>query len=215
MITQKHIEDSIQNALEGKSNLTPEILAVRGFSTPTIRHLFNNLCNIENGNYLEIGLFCGATFCSSFNANTVSIGIENHSQDFSAGFDIVKKELEENFNKFSERAKDAHIFYEDCFEIKKLDYPFAFDIYFFDGFHSFETQAKALPHFLDNMADRFIWIVDDFNWDYVAAGTNAALEELKDKIEIEKAWVLRGHYLQNDPIWHNGAVIYLINKKQI
>ena len=212
-LTQEHIQNSIDKALRGESNVNQDILNIRGFSPPTVRHLFNNLCNIKNGNYLEIGLFCGATFCSSFNEDTVSIGIENHSQDFSAGFDLVKQELEQNFKQFSNRAKDAHIFYEDCFEIKKLEYPFGFDIYFYDGWHSEELQAKALPHFIDNMADRFVWIVDDSNWDYVASGTNIGLNELKDKIDIERVWTLRGYHLQNDPIWHNGVNIYLINKK--
>lgn len=211
-MTAEHIEKSIADALAGKSNLTEEVLSVRGFSTPTIRHLFNNICNIKNGNYLEIGLFCGATFCSSFNEDTVSIGIENHSQDFSAGFDVVKKELEDNFKKFSNRAKDAHVFYHDCFE-GELSYPFKFDIYFYDGFHSEDLQAKALPYFFDKLADKFIWIVDDFNWQLVADGTSRGLEELKDKIDIEKCWVLRGYHLQNDPIYHNGIAIYLINKK--
>lgn len=210
-VSIEHIEKSIENALAGKSNLTQDILNVRGFSTPTIRHLFNNLCDID-GTYLEVGLFCGASFCSSFNPNCTSIGVEDHSQDFSAGFELVKQELKENVDRFSERAKEVYVHYVDCFSMDKSVLP-KIDIYSFDGFHSEETQAKALPYFLDNMADRFIWIVDDYNWDYVASGTNIGLQSLSDKIEVEKAWVLRGYHLNNDPIWHNGIVIYLIKKK--
>ncbi len=40
MITQEFIQQAVDNAVAGKSNLTPEILAVQGFSTPTIRRLF-------------------------------------------------------------------------------------------------------------------------------------------------------------------------------
>lgn len=211
-MTVEHIEKSIESALSGKSKLTQDILNIRGFSTPTIRHLFNNICNLEKGNYLEVGLFCGATFCSSFNEDTVSIGIENHSQDFSIGFDKVKEELEINFKKYSHKAKDAHVFYGDCFDESTLLYPFGFDVYFFDGFHSEETQSKALPYFLDNMANKFVFIVDDFSWSYVKDGTLKGFENLKDKIEIEKEWIL-GEGLQNSSVWHNGVAIYLINKK--
>ncbi len=212
MITQAHITDSIEKALRGESNLTPELLNIRGFSTPTIRHLFNNLCDID-GTYLEVGLFCGASFCASFNKHCTSIGVEDHSQDFSAGFEQVKQELKDNFNKFQDIAREAHIHYADCFAMDKSVLPNDIDIYCYDGFHTEEHQAKALPYFFDKMAKRFIWVVDDFNWQIVADGTNRGIEELKDKMDIEKVWVLRGYNLQNDPIWHNAIAIYLINKK--
>ena len=208
----EHIEKSIADAVAGKSNLTPELLAIRGFSTPTLRHLYNNLTDID-GTYLEIGLFCGASFCASFNRNCTSIGIEDHSQDFSAGFEQVKQELKDNFYKFNGIAKEAQIHYTDCFAMDKSVLPNDIDIYFFDGFHSEETQRNALPHFFDKMAKKFIWIVDDINWSYVKSGTDLAINDLKDKMEIEQSWVLKGQYENNDPIWHNGIVIFLINKK--
>lgn len=211
MITAEHIQNSIDNAVAGKSNLTEDILKVQGFSTPTIRHLFNNLCNVE-GTYLEIGLFCGASFTSSFNPNCVSIGVEDHSQDFSAGFEQVKQQLKDNVDKFSDRAKEVQVHYTDCFSMDKSVLP-PIDIYSFDGFHSFETQKRALPEFLYNMKNKFVFIVDDFSWDCVKNGTDAGLAELSDKIEIEQVWVLRGYHLQNDPVWHNSVAIYLINKK--
>ena len=212
MITSEHIQESIDNALLGISNLEQDRLAVRGFSTPTIRHLFNNLCNID-GKYLEIGLFCGATFCSSFNHNCTAIGIEDHSQDFSEGFDKVKQELKENVEKFSGIPKDVKVHYADCYNMDKSLLPDGFDIYFYDGWHSEEMQAKALPEFLDKMADKFIWVDDDYHWDYVASGTTMGIEQLKDKIQIEKKWLLSGQQVLNDSVWHNGLIILLINKK--
>ncbi len=210
-ITVEHIQQSIDNALAGKSNLNEDRLGIRGFSTPTIRHLFSNLTDID-GTYLEVGLFCGASFCASFNKNCTSIGIEDHSQDFSAGFEQVKKELKENVDRFSHLAKEVQVHYVDCFKMDKSVLP-KIDIYSFDGWHSFETQKKALPEFLENMNDRFVFLVDDFSWSYVKEGTDAGFELIKDKIEIEKVWVLRGYHLENDPIWHNSVAIYLINKK--
>lgn len=212
MITKEHINNAIEKAQRGESNLTKEVLDVRGFSTPTIRHLFNNLCNID-GKYLEVGLFCGASFCASFNKNCESIGVEDHSQDFSEGFEKVKQELKENVEKLKDRAKEATVHYADCYNMDKSVLPDSIDIYFYDGWHSEEMQAKALPHFLDKLANKFIWVVDDANWDYVASGTNIGLNSLADKIEIENVWMLRGYNLQNDSIWHNGVFIYLINKK--
>lgn len=212
-MTKEHIEASIQKALNGASGMDASVHYVRGFSTYTIRELFHAICDTgEPIKYLEIGLFCGATFCSTFNENATCIGIENHSQDFSAGFDLVKQELKENVEKFKDKAKEVAVIYEDCFDMDKSLIPDDIDIYFFDGFHSEPSQRKALPEFLDKMADRFVWIVDDYSWNYVKEGTENGLLELKDKIEIEKSWVL-GEGGHNHPIWHNGLIIYLINKK--
>jgi hypothetical protein len=209
-MTIQHIEKSIADAVAGKSNMTAEIFQIRGFSTMTIRRLFHNLCDID-GTYLEVGLFCGASFCASFNKNCTSVGVEDHSQDFSAGFDNVKQELKENIIAFQHLAKDVKVHYADCFAMDISVLP-KIDIYSYDGWHSEEHQAKALPYFFERMNDKFIWVIDDTNWDYVASGTKMALESLKDKIHIEKEWELRGSYLNNDPIWHNGVKIYLINK---
>lgn len=211
-MTIEHIEQSIQKALRGESNLTEEELSIRGFSTPTMRHLWNNLCNTGSQlTYLEAGLYCGATFCSSFNENTVSIGIEDFSQDFSVS--TVKEELASNCIRFALRSKEHHVIPEDCFAMDKGKLPDNIDIFFYDGNHSEEYQAKALPHFFDKMADRFIFIVDDFNWPEVFNGTSKGLNQLADKIIVERVWALRGYNLQDDPAWHNGLCIYLIKKK--
>src|SRR3990167_3448311 len=212
-MTSEHIENSISKALKGELNLTQEILNIRGFSTATIRCLFNCLCDTaESITYLEVGLFAGASFCSSFNKNCTSIGIEDHSQDFSAGFDQVKKELKENVDKFSDKAKEVHVHYVDCFKMDKSVLP-KIDILYYDGEHSFENTAKSLPAFIDVVADKAIVIYDDVSWTPVWQGIDKALSDLKDKIKVEKVWVLRGYYPENDSIWWNGINIYLINKK--
>lgn len=212
-MTQEFIENAIKLALDRKSMIDPEVLKIGGFSTPTIRELFHALCGNSKDNlkYLEVGLWMGGTFVSSFNKNCISIGIENFQQDF--GVVGVKEILEKNIEENKHKAKDVILYYEDCFTMDKSKLPDNIDIYFFDGYHSEETQAAALPAFFDKMADKFLWIVDDFNWTYVAGGTNRALFELKDHIDIEYYQILRGYSLENDPIFHNGIALYLINKK--
>lgn len=212
MITPEHIQLSIKRALEGQSNLSPEIHDIRGFSTQTIRRLVNNLTQGAQ-TYMEVGLYCGATFCSSFNSNCTSIGIEDHSQDFSAGFEQVKKELKENVDKFSELAKEVYIHYEDCFKIDKSLLPSGIDMLYYDGEHSAINTAKALPYFLDNMNDTFLYMVDDVRWGSVMAGLIYGFELVNSKCDIIQEFRLYGEQPNDDPIWHNGVALFLIKKK--
>lgn len=209
MINIEHIENSISKALEGNSNLTNKELSVGGFSTPTMRHLFNNLCNID-GKYLEVGLYMGGTFVASFNKNLLSIGVEDYSQNF--GVSEIKETLKSNINNHCNRAKQVDLYFDDFFKIDTNEFPKEIDILFYDGNHDEEYQAKALPFILDNMADKFIMLVDDYNWESVSNGTKKALDELSDKIKIEQFWHLKGRSNNDDEIWHNGVSIFLINK---
>lgn len=209
-MTKEHVENSIRRAIEGDSELSEFVLNVRGFSTPTMRRLFHNLCDIS-GTYLEVGLYCGATFVSSFNKNLVSIGIEDYSQDFSV--ESVREELEENLNKFSPVAREVIVHYENCFMLDMNKLPSSIDILFYDAEHSEYNQTRALEYFLANMADRFLYIIDDTNWPEVKKGMLIGLDAIKSKIKIEESWELTGKFLQDDPVFHNGLCIFLIKKK--
>lgn len=209
MITQQHVEQSINDSILGKSNLTGRQLSVEGFSTATMRHLFNNLCNIE-GTYLEAGLFCGGTFVSSFNDKLVSIGVEDYSQPF--GVNEVKSKLERNIEENKHISKDAVVHFEDCFSIDKSKLPSNIDILFYDAQHDELSQSKALPHFFDNMNNVFLYIVDDYNWVDVFNGTNTGLCIMKDKLNVVKKWELCGKSRNDDPIFHNGIGLFLIEK---
>jgi len=209
MITEQHVVESIENAIDGKSNLTEQQLSVGGFSTKTMRHLWNNLCDID-GVYLECGLFKGGTFVASFNKNCQSIGIEDYSQPF--GESNVKSILEENIEANKGLSKDCKVFFEDCFSIDKAKLPSNIDILFYDAEHSAESQSKALPYFLDNMNQTFLYVVDDANWSDVYRGTMDGLEQVKDKIVVLRDWHISGELSNDDSIWHNGIMIFLCQK---
>lgn len=211
-IVSNHISDSIKKALLGESCLDPEVLKIHGFSTPTMRHLFNNLCNIEGATYLEIGTFCGATFCAAFNNNPIhAIGIDDFSQPFEEK--EVEKQLTENLERWKGTAKRVQFFNEPCFNMAGALLKNPVDIYFYDGEHSYDSQVRALTAFFDMMADRFIHIVDDTNWDDVSRGTADGLKALEPYVKVEQEWHLTGDVSRSDDkIWHNGVKIYLISK---
>lgn len=208
-----HIEDSIAKALRHESHIDKEILEIRGFSTGVMRRLISNLCHFEKENltYLEVGLYGGATFCAACNNNPLLIpyGIDNYGQDF--GVKSIWQEMKVNMDRFSSSPRGA-TFNNDFFKMEIDQYlRKKVDIFFYDGEHSYESQAKALPHALPILADHFLFIVDDYDWDEVWYGTNDSLFELTKKVEILATWKLTDN-IPDGPNWHNGVAIFLCKK---
>ena len=208
-MTEDHVNNAIKDALNGKSAIHPDVLKITGFATETQRHLASNLCWGLHS-YLEVGLYGGSSFCAAFSNNLTlrGCGIENKSQPFHN--ETVFTELEANLDKFVALGQAA-VCWDDCWTIAK-PLPFApFDFFYYDGEHSRESQAKALPHFIDSMADEFLFMVDDYNWEAVNTGTFIGFWTLRDRIKIEKEWTFVTDH-QDHPIWHNGLYVALIRK---
>ena len=92
-----HTSKSILNAYSNQSNLTEDVLSVEGMSGNKTRHLYNNICNLNNANYLEIGTWKGSSFISAMynNTNTKGYCVDNWVE-----FGGPKNEFYNNINKF-------------------------------------------------------------------------------------------------------------------
>lgn len=201
-----HVDKSIAKALLGESHVAPSILQIKGFSTATQRHLVNNLAS-KMGFYLEVGLFRGATLCAavSGNPNLHALGIEDLSQPF--GEEGVEQDLRRNIMPFLSDKVDVIL--KDYAKVHACQMPV--DLYFYDGAHGREDQARALPHFFECMADTFLYMVDDASWSEVAIGTVEGFERLHGRVSVDKTWKL-DEGKPDSPLWHNGILIYCCHK---
>lgn len=214
-MTKDHVDSSIARALKGQSGLDAETLAVKGFSTPTIRHLLNLLCSIPDSTYLEVGAWFGGSACAAAcnNHHLTSYVVENFAQDFSATG--VRDSLLHNLEAVRPKTGRLDFIELDCydFDLALIDLPIS--VFFFDGEHGFESQAKALPHFLPVLRDKFVMLIDDANWDSVASGTRAGFAALDGQVIIEHEWYLHGPGKRSDhAIWWNGVFIFLCSQIQ-
>lgn len=215
-MTPDHINNSIARALKGESGLDADVLKIHGFSTPTMRRLFNNLCNVDGILYCECGLYCGASFIAAINNNPIrALGIEDFSQDFSRKG--VRDEFYANLNKWRNSCeRSIAIVEKDCFAVAedlRVNNSLGFiDVLFYDAHHDFVPTSRALPAFFDLLADTFIYIVDDFNWDSVSGGTQIGFNALIGRFKPIQQWTLSGKRRQDDKIWHNGVSLFLCEK---
>ena len=210
-IYKELIENSLKNAENNISKINDEIIKMQGMSGTKTRHFYNNLLNIEDARYLEIGTWKGSSVCSAMYGNKAKvICIDNWSE-----FNGPKEEFLQNFNKFKGE-NDATFIENDCFNVDVSSLS-KFNIYMYDGNHTNESHYKALIHYYNNLDDIFIFIVDDWNWKDVREGTKKSIELLNLKVLYEKEIRLTfDESVTPEPelsqTWWNGIYIAILQK---
>lgn len=204
--TIKKLNNAVDLSYLGISDLDESILNIEGMSSSKVRHFLNNIIKSFNDiRYLEVGLLKGSTFISSLYKNKIklALGVDNFSE-----FDGTKEELLSNIKKY---LSDDNIQFIES-DYKKIDYAQfpKFNVYFYDGNHSKEEQYYAITTLNNHLENKFICIVDDWNWSDVQEGTFKAFNELKYKIIYEQ--FLPASYAGDTDNWWNGFYIAYIEK---
>ena len=194
------------------SKLSSEALLVPGFTSNKVRHFLNNLCSSPDIIYLEIGTHKGATLISACYGNKHNrfIGIDNFCE-----FDDLKEAqgyLMQNLSKFSNQASPEFIA-GDCWDYETISkVPDNINIYFYDGAHDIESQKKAITVYYPKLADTFVLIVDDWNWDNSRTGTYEGISEMELNIVYSKDIFTPGRQSMHEHFW-NGLGIFVLEKE--
>lgn len=211
---KRQIEHAFRAAEEGRSAITEEIKNMEGMTGQKTRHFYNQLLNMEDARYLEIGTWKGSSACSAMCGNQANIVcIDNWSE-----FGGPKEEFLRNFNTY--KGKNTAQFIEsDCFLVNASELP-RFNIYMYDGNHTFDSHYRALLHYINQLDDIFIFIVDDWNWENVRLGTYQSIQKLGLTILYEKEIRLT-HDNQHtarplaEKTWWNGIFVAILEKPSI
>jgi SAM-dependent methyltransferase len=226
------IDRSIEKAKIGESHLSKDILNINGMSSDKVRHLLNNLCSRENTNYLEVGSWRGSTFLSAISNNPVThaVAIDNFSQFVEPHphtkewlylnsnplyqFPIHPRyELENNIKYFELDHEDTliDVFDMDCQSKELLEFlgemP-KFNVYFYDGEHSYESQKLGIKNYLQFLTPDAIIVVDDWNASDASRGTVDGIEEAGKKIKYRKDLMSRGN-CDREGFWNGVGIICL------
>lgn len=212
------IKKSIEDALALKSSLPKWILKLEGLSGIKYRHFVNSLARrMINPAYLEIGSWLGSTACSVMYKNTMKVTcVDNWSQVFN---DNNKPMItfKNNIKKCLDKNISFQIFNNNFRKVQSL-IPFnEFNIYFYDGPHHYKDHYDGIYLLQKNLANKYILIVDDWNWLQVRKGTKDAIKDCNLKTisltEIRTTQdsskpIFQGEFSE----WHNGYGIFVIQK---
>ena len=199
----EHAKKCIERADNNESKLTQEILDYNGMSGSKGRHLLNNLCNMEECRYLEIGMFQGSTFFSAIYNNSINaVGIDNWSEF--QHYKDSKQLLYTNLEKYR-GDNNVTIIDDNCWKSANREELHDINVYFYDGGHSEQDQYKAIKDFYPKLADTSIILIDDYTQikgrTAVVKGTNRALQELP--VDVLYSVIL------GPEIWENKSADYV------
>jgi Methyltransferase domain len=203
---EAHLQICFDKAKLSQSKLPYEILNMPGMSGHKTRHFYNNLLTYPDARYLEIGTWKGSSVCSAMYGNKAKVVCIDNWREFGG----PKEEFLRNFEAYR-MGNDATFIEQDCWKVDPSTLG-KFNIYMYDGGHTYDDHYRALKHYIDCMDDTFIFVVDDWNWADVRNATMASIADLKLSI-LHEYTIIREepHHLaaQN---WHNGIGAFVLKK---
>ena len=190
------------------------IYDLEGMSGKRYRYFINRLVKmLGNPRYLEVGSWRGSTLCSAISGNTLTaVAIDNWSE-----FGGPKDAFQANVQAFTGPNAKVYFIESDFRKVAFSKFEQKFNIYLFDGPHEAQDQFDGLALALQTLEDEFVFIVDDWNWARVRAGTFAAIRRCN--LGVTFAAEVRSTVDNTQPLvngkdsdWHNGYFIAVLTK---
>jgi len=208
---QAALDDAVLTADVGSGG----IYDIEGMSGRRYRYFINRLVRmLGNPRYLEVGSWQGSTLCSAIHNNmATAVAIDNWSE-----FGGPRSVFEQNVQTFVGPHNRVYFIESDFRQVPYSQFEFKFNIYLFDGPHEAQDQFDGLALALPTLEDEFVFIVDDWNWARVRAGTFSALRKLG--LGIAFVAEVRSTLNNTQPLvvgkasdWHNGYFIAVLTKQ--
>jgi hypothetical protein len=217
MIPRRPLVDAVRSAFEdalaGKGNMDERVRQVDGFCGQKHRLFLNNLvAAVEKPNYLEIGIYRGATFCAAISNNkTRAVGVDNWSE-----YGGTANEFYANLALLKGPEALVTIIEQD---FRTVDYKALgpFNIGFYDGSHSEKDQYDGARSVMEGFGAAGILMIDDWNASWVRRGTTQAMRDLDAHIDF--AIEVRTSFDETMPTpafgtsdWHNGVFAAVVSR---
>jgi predicted O-methyltransferase YrrM len=188
-----HIQSCFRDAHANRSKISDEVKALPGMSGTKTRHFYNNLGSLRGVRYLEVGTWAGSSFISMLYKNTDTIKhavvIDNWSE-FGGPKEDFYKNAKAIIGEDGELPKNVTVIEHDCYtltdDVKGAKKIKDIDIYLFDGPHTYEEHKNGVIKFWNKLRDRFILIVDDWNWSSVRNGTYDGIKQMGGRIVYQE-----------------------------
>lgn len=211
----KQVNSAYEAATKSQSKISHS-KTIKGLTSEKVKHFVNNLCELPESSYLELGVYQGAVFSAALENNDgYFTAIDNWKEQLTTmkqtNFDVYNNRdlFLQNIEQLSKgkvvRVLDTNMFKFDVFKI-----PGTSNILFYDGPHEAEYSGSFLKRYINRLDKQFILVVDDWNWTNVSIPVKKSIKQLNLKVHLQKEVLTKGE--DPDDFW-NGLGIFVLEKQ--
>ena len=173
---------------------------VEGYSTPAVKTLLRSIVRLRPyWGHLEVGAHFGSTFIAAMSGATTARG--RTYEDFSEFTGTEKRnKLLENMGRYGVSGLVEEDFFRRTAPCQ------GFNSFFYDGAHTEDAHRSATVEAFNVCADRFVYIVDDWNNDTVRSGTWSGFRILCPTL-MKYWWLGKGTHE-----FHEGVGVFVMEK---
>jgi len=198
--TEAFIDAALELSDSGISKISERERELFGLSSMRLRTLLNNLCSKPDTNYLELGVYKGATLVSALYGNTTikAIGVDNYKYDErepkkwapnNGIWENIKSQLHETLKRYKDPDRSVNTdnltLLEDSFEDIDWSKQNKSDICFFDINPASSKEYDAFfEKVIKSLKTESLIIFTNYSNDKSANELDAALLKHSDKFSI-------------------------------
>jgi len=212
--------DGIANSAKGSSHFDASSYDIVGLTSNRVRHLLNNLCQIDNAVYMEVGVYSGSTFFAALQNNSIKAYAVDHFQfeDIKPERDDIEWQNEKNplqsFVSNCQRyigTNSVKLLDKDVRMVQPSDIHSQYkpNIIFYDGNHDYDEQLEGLNNLFPFLEDTFILVIDDANVESSITSTDEFVRINNLRVLYEKKLL---HGVEDSSLWWNGLYVVVLTK---
>jgi len=220
MTTEQKIEaikEAIEKANNFQSNLRQEAFEVPFLGSLKIRALLNNLGGVAT-HIADIGCHKSGSLCSMLYGNNnikSATAIDSWESD-ATNEDKAYPVFLQYTNRFKPSTTELNVIVSDCWEVDLTMVANKIDLYSYDAGHSRSDQRDALIYYKDILADEFVYLCDDWQYQEVKEGTIEGIMQGGYQILFQQELLNPEGYTEDQHLnmhWWRGYAVFLLRKK--
>ena len=211
----ERVLSSIDFASNHESNFNEERYYIAGLSSDKVRHFLNNLCSHSDTIYLELGCYTGSTFyAATQNNNIPAYAVDNFKDTEIAPFreDVFLPKVSDPAVEFLQNFVNPKWKFvnKSVEELDSTDIDQKPNVIFYDAGHEYYEQSQNLESVKDLLADKFILILDDANFEGVVESANEFINTNNYNVLFSRKILTT--ILEDENSWWNGLYVMVVHK---
>ena len=219
---ERHLDEFVDRVLNAidmaskhESSFNEDRYHIAGLSSHKVRHFLNNLCSYSNTIYLELGCYTGSTFYAALENNPIrAFAVDNFGHENIKPFrdDVFLPEVKNPAAEFLSRFTNPRWGFasKNITELTEKDICDKPNVIFYDADHEYYEQTQNLESIKDLIADKFILVLDDANFEGVVESANEFVNSNNYSVLFSRKILTT--VLEDDTSWWNGMYVMVVQK---